>query len=119
MKLMDTAAGVVAARHAHSNVVTVKVEELNFIRPVHIGELVFVQASLTFASRTSMEIRVEVETESLATEKRQTALTAYFIYVALDQNGRPMEVPPLLITTEEGKRRFEEGRKRYQERKRK
>ena len=117
MKMMDTAAGVVAARHAHSNVVTAKVEELNFLRPVHIGELVFAHARLTFVSRTSMEVLVEVETENLATEERHKALTASFIYVSLDRTGKPIEVPPLLITTEEGERLFEEGRKRYDNRK--
>jgi len=118
MKMMDTAAGVAAARHAHSNVVTAKVEELNFLRPVQIGELVFAHASLIFVSHTSMEVRVEVETENLVTEERHKALTASFIYVALDQTGKPTEVPPLLITTEEGQRLFEEGRKRYEARKR-
>jgi acyl-CoA hydrolase/ferritin len=117
MKMMDTAAGVVAARHAHANVVTAKVEELNFLRPVHIGELVFVNARLVFVSRTSMEVRVEVETENLATETRHQALTASFIYVALDRSGNPVEVPPLLITTEEGERLFQEGKKRYEARK--
>jgi acyl-CoA hydrolase/ferritin len=119
MKLMDTVAGVVAHRHAHTNVVTAKVEELNFLRPVHIGELVFAHARLTFVSRTSMEVLVEVETEDLATEERHKALTASFIYVSLDNTGKPMEVPPLLITTEEGERFFEEGRKRYESRKEK
>jgi acyl-CoA hydrolase/rubrerythrin len=117
MKMMDTAAGVVAARHAHSNVVTAKVEELNFLRPVHIGELVFTHARLTFVSRTSMEVLVEVETENLATEERHKAMTASFIYVSLDKTGKPVKVPPLLITTEEGERLFEEGRKRYDTRK--
>ena len=64
-----------------------------------------------------MEIRVEVETENLAQEKRQKALTANFIYVALDKAGKPTEVPPLLITTEEGERLFTEGRERYEARK--
>jgi len=117
MKMMDTAAGVVAARHAHSNVVTAKVEELNFLRPVHIGELVFAKATLTFVSRTSMEVRVEVETENLATEERHMALTASFIYVSLDHMGKPIQVPPLLITTEAGEKLFQEGRKRYENRK--
>lgn len=119
MKMMDTVAGVVAHRHAHTNVVTAKVEELNFLRPVMIGELVFAHARLTFVSRTSMEVLVEVETESMATEERHKALTASFIYVSLDNAGKPVEVPPLLITTEEGERLFEEGRKRYEARKEK
>jgi uncharacterized protein (TIGR00369 family) len=117
MKLMDTAAGVVATRHAHTNVVTAKVEELNFLKPVRVGDLVFAHAALTFVSRSSMEIRVEVETENFLSEERQKALTAYFIYVALDSAEKPTRVPSLLITTEEGKRYFEEGRKRYGSRK--
>ncbi len=117
MKMMDSAAGVVASRHAHSNVVTAKVEEINFLKPVKVGNLVFVHARLAFVSRTSMEIRVEVETEDRFTEERQKALTATFIFVALDPSGKPMEVPSLLITTEEGQRLFEEGRKRYESRK--
>jgi acyl-CoA hydrolase len=96
MKMMDSAAGVVASRHSHANVVTAKVEDINFLKPVKVGNLVFAHASLTFASRTSMEIRVEVETEDRFTEERQKALTAIFIFVALDPNGKPMEVPSLL-----------------------
>ncbi len=117
MKMMDTAAGVVAARHAHSNVVTAKVEDLKFLRPVHIGELVFAHAKPVFVGSTSIEIRVEVETENLVTEERHKALTAYFIYVSLDQSGKPISIPPLLITTEEGKRLYEEGRRRHEARK--
>ncbi len=118
MKIMDNAAGVVAARHAHTNVVTVRVDNILFLKPVRVGDLILVHASLTFVGHSSMEIRVEVETEDLAKEGRQKALTANFIYVALDKAGKPTQVPPLLITTEEGERLFEEGRQRYKARKR-
>jgi acyl-CoA hydrolase len=64
-----------------------------------------------------MEIWVQVETKNLSAEKRQQALSAYFIYITLDKLGKITEVPPLLITTEEGQRLFEEGKKRYEERK--
>ena len=117
MKLMDSAAGVVAARHSHCNCVTARVEELNFLKPVKVGDLTFAHAFLTFVSRSSMEIRVEVETEDRFTEARQKALTARFIFVALDANGKPTEIPTLLISTEEGKEYFEEGRKRHESRK--
>lgn len=113
MKLMDSAAGVAAARHAHTNVVTASVEELNFLKPVRVGDLVSAHASLTFVGRSSMEVRVEVETENYIHEKRQTALTAYFIYVALDPAGKPTEIPSLLITTEEREKLFKAGQKRY------
>jgi acyl-CoA hydrolase/rubrerythrin len=117
MKMMDNAGGVVAARHAHTNVVTARVDDINFLKPVRVGDLVLVHACLTFVGHSSMEIRIEVETEDLAKEEKQKALTANFIYVALDRNGKPTPVAPLLITTEEGERLFEEGRKRYEARK--
>jgi acyl-CoA hydrolase len=90
------------------------VDNILFLKPVRVGDLILVHASLTFVGRSSMEIRVEVETENLAQEGRQKALTANFIYVALDKTGKPTGVPPLLITTEEGERLFEEGRERYE-----
>ena len=114
MKIMDNAAGVVAARHAHTNVVTVRVDNIFFLKPVRVGDVLLVHALLTFVGHSSMEIRVEVETENIAQEKKQKALTANFIYVALDKMGKPTEVPPLLITTEEEERLFEEGRERYE-----
>lgn len=116
MKIMDNAAGVVAARHAHTNVVTVSVDNLIFLKPVRVGDVLLVRASLIFSGHSSMEIRVEVETENISQEKTQKALTANFIYVALDKAGKPTQVPPLLITTEEGERLFEEGRQRYEAR---
>jgi acyl-CoA hydrolase len=116
MKIMDNAAGVVAARHAHTNVVTARVDDINFLNPVRVGDLVLVHARLTFVGHSSMEIRIEVETEHIGSEERRQALSAHFIYVALNQRGRPTKVPPLLITTEEGERLFEEGRERYETR---
>ncbi|OGP62905.1 MAG: acyl-CoA thioesterase [Deltaproteobacteria bacterium RBG_13_49_15] len=118
MKIMDNAAGVVAARHAHTNVVTARVDNIFFLKPVRVGDVLLVHASLTFVGHSSMDIRVKVETENIAQEKRQKALTANFIYVSLDKTGKPVEVPPLLITTEEEERLFEEGRKRYEAHKR-
>jgi uncharacterized protein (TIGR00369 family) len=116
MKIMDNAAGVVAARHAHTNVVTARVDDINFLNPVRVGDLVLAHAMLTFVGRSSMEIRIEVETEHLGSEERRLALSAFFVYVALDPTGKPTEVPPLLITTEEGERLFAEGRNRYEAR---
>ncbi len=72
---------------------------------------------LFFLCKGHLKFRAQVETKNLSTEKKQKALSAYFIYVALDNAGKPTEVPPLLITTEEGQRLFEEGKKRYEERK--
>ncbi len=117
MKLMDNAAGVVAARHSHSYVVTAQVNEIQFLHPVRVGSLVLVHAAVTFVSRSSMEVRIEVETEDLDSEKRIKALTAYYTMVAVDHQGKPQPVPPLIIYTEEEERRFQEGLRRYKERK--
>lgn len=114
MKMMDTCCGVAAMRHARKDVVTVRVDEMVFYHPVHIGELVTCEARLVFAGRTSMEVKVTVRVEDLKSDApAKVALHAYFTFVALDENGRPCAVPELIPETEEEKRAFEEGRKRY------
>lgn len=117
MKLMDNAAGVVAARHSRTNIVTAMVEDINFHSPVRIGELVLVHARMTFTSRSSMEVQIGLDAESLLTGTRRQALTAYYVMVALDAQGKSTEVPPLIVTTEEEERLHNEGLARYQERK--
>ena len=120
MKIMDNAAGVVAARHSGGNVVTGLVEDIKFINPVRVGDLVIVRGKLTFASRSSMEVQVEVETENLFgvyTGQRATALTAIFIMVALDPKGKTRQVPIIIVSTEEEERLFNEAQYRYESRK--
>jgi len=118
MKLMDNAAGVVAARHAHSNVVTARVEDIVFHTPVRVGSLVVVHARLAFTSRSSMQIRVEVEVESIAQERRLPALTADFVMVALDGSGKPAAIPKLILLTEEEEKLYAAAEERYEKRKR-
>jgi len=113
MKLMDTAAGVVALRHAHTAVVTARVDGINFYHPIKVGDLVTVNAFLTFVGRSSMEVEVEVITEDIIGEKTTHALTAYFIMVALDEQGRPTKVPTLKISSEEERKLWDEGKRRY------
>jgi len=116
MKLMDNAAGVVAARHCRTNIVTGRVDDIVFRSPVRVGSLVVVRGRLTFTSRSSMEVQVRVEMEDLLTGDRVEALTAYFVMVALDAEGRPTEVPSLILATEEEGRLFSEGQARYRAR---
>jgi acyl-CoA hydrolase len=114
MKLMDNAAGIAAVRHARTSVVTARVDELEFLQPVHIGNLVTCNAQVTFVGSHSMEVLVTVMVENLKTEEpANVALTAYFTMVAMDKNGVPTAVPPLEITNDEERRLFEEGQKRY------
>jgi len=119
MKLMDNAAGVTAARHSDSYVVTALVNEIQFFQPVRVGSLVLVYATITFVSRSSMEVQIEVHTENLDDEKRIKALTAYYTMVAVDNEGRSKPVPPLIIYTEEEEKLFNEGMQRYNARKEK
>ncbi len=114
MKLMDTAAGVVAVRHSHSPVATLRVEAINFLNPVRVGNFVSVHARLTYASRSTMEVQVNVTTEDLIREKTWQACTAYFVIVALNKEGRPHPVPTLLTQTEEERARFEAGKDRFE-----
>ena len=115
VKMMDNAAGVVAIRHACGNVVTARVDELVFHQPVFVGNLVTCHAFLTFVGRSSMEVIVSVEVEELYSESpNRCGLTAYFTMVALDTEGKPIQVPPLKLINDEERRRFEEGRRRYE-----
>jgi acyl-CoA hydrolase len=115
MKMMDNAAGVVAARHSQANPVTGTVHNIRFLSPVHVGEVVLIHAKLTFVGHTSMEVWVQIDAQNLNTEERRTAMTAHYIMVATDAKGKPVSVPPLMVITEEEERLFNEGLARYQE----
>lgn len=105
MKLIDTAAGVVAIRHSRSNAVTASVDRLNFHSPIFIGDLVMFKASLNMVGKSSMEIGVRVESENLRTGEVRHTASAYLTYVALGDDGHPVTVPPLILETEEDVRR--------------
>jgi uncharacterized protein (TIGR00369 family) len=112
MKLADTVGGVVAARHSRQRVVTVRMDEMSFLQPVYVGDLVTLKASVNDVGRTSMEVGVRVEAENLRTGKVVHTSSAHLVYVALDAEGRPAEVPPLIAETEVEQRRQEAARLR-------
>jgi acyl-CoA hydrolase len=112
MRLIDTAAGAVAVRHARSNVVTASIDRLDFIRPAFIGDLVTFRACLNYVGRTSVEVGVRVEAENLITGDVRHTASAYLTFVALDRNGRPLAVPQLILETEDDVRRNGEARAR-------
>ena len=115
MKLMDSTAYAAARKYSRTNVVTARVDELEFHLPIMIGDLVTCSAEVVFVGHSSMEIAVEVVVEDLDQECcPQRALSAYFTMVALDRNSRPKSVPHLSLDTEEAKRAFEDGKKRYE-----
>jgi uncharacterized protein (TIGR00369 family) len=112
MKFIDDAAGVVAVKHARTNTVTASIDRLDFHRPVFIGNLLVVKASLNATGRTSMEIGVRVEAEDLRSGEIKHIASAYLTFVSLNADGRPTPVSPYTPTTEEGIRRAREARHR-------
>ena len=116
MKMMDGTAGIAAMRHSHCNVVTARVDELMFKKPVKIGDYVICTGRVVYTGRTSMEVFVTVESENLKTGCRQIALTAFFTMVALDESGAPTPVPPVLPGDDVfSQKLYESGRKRYKQ----
>ncbi|XP_051282756.1 cytosolic acyl coenzyme A thioester hydrolase isoform X1 [Dicentrarchus labrax] len=115
MKLMDEVAGIVAARHCNTNIVTASVDAINFHRKIKKGCVVTVTGRLTFVSNKSMEIEVLVDASSLvdAEKGKYRAVSAFFTFISLDKDNKPLPVPPLKIDGEEEQRRFDEGKARY------
>lgn len=109
MKLVDEAGALTAMKHARRVVVTVAIDSMTFLSPVHVGDLVTLNASVNYVGRTSMEVGVRVEAENVVTGQVTHTNSAYAVYVALDAAGRPTPVPPLWLTSDEERRRWEEG----------
>jgi acyl-CoA hydrolase len=116
MAMVDKAAAVSAFRHARTNCVTASIDRVDFREPIHIGELVTCKASVNFAGTSSMEIGVRVETEDLISGIRRHTNTCYLTFVAIDRNGRPVPVPPLVPETDDQRRRYEAAQARRQRR---
>ncbi len=112
MKLIDSTAGIVAARHALSNVVTASIDRLDFHHPVYVGELLKINAAINYAGNSSMEIGARVEAENVLTGERRHTASAYLTFVALDKNGKPTKIPPLALSNEEEARRYHEATER-------
>lgn len=116
MKLADEAGALACMRHAQTRVVTVAVDSLVFREPIKIGDLVTFTAEVTHTGRTSMEAEVQVVAENPITGERTHTNTAYLVYVALDDKGKPTGVPPLAAETEEERKRIEQAKIRQQRR---
>jgi len=116
MRLADEVGGIAAARHVGRPVVTVAVDSMTFYSPIYVGNLVTLKASLNYVGRTSMEVGVRVEAMDVLSGQVTHTNSAYLVYVALDENLQPVEVPPLVATSTEEERRMEEGRQRQMER---
>lgn len=109
MRLVDEAGGVASARHAKRYCVTAAIDSMSFLAPARVGDLVILKASVNFVGSTSIEAGVRVEMEDILTGHRTHISSAYIVYVALDADGKPCQVPPLIPETDEDRRRMAEA----------
>ena len=112
MKLADTAGGVCATRYTRQRVVTVVMDSMTFEEPVYVGDLVVVHAQVTWTGHTSIETEVSIEAEDALKGERRHISRAYFVYVAIDEDGRPTRVRPLELTTPDQRRHWHEAEQR-------
>lgn len=112
MKLIDSAGGVAATRHARAHAVTASIDRMDFHSPVFIGDFLTLKAAVNYVGNTSMEVGVRVEAENLLTGETRHTGSAYLTYVSLGPNKRPMPLPPLILETEEDQHRNAEAAER-------
>ncbi|MGH7429275.1 MAG: acyl-CoA thioesterase, partial [Candidatus Methylomirabilaceae bacterium] len=118
MRLVDEAGGVAAVRHAKRPCVTAAVDSMTFLAPAKVGSLLILKASVNFVGTTSLESGVRVEMEDLLTGQRSHISSAYIVYVALGDDGKPCGLPPLIPETNEDRRRMAEAARRKENRQR-
>ncbi len=116
MQWIDIAASVASMRHSGGNTVTASIDGLQFLTPIHVGEVVTLKASVNYAGRTSMEVGVRVDAENIATGERRYTTKAYLTFVAVDRAGKPRVVPPLELENDEDRRRHEDAKLRREHR---
>ncbi len=115
LKHVDLIAGLVAKRHAgHANIVTASMDSMTFSKPVYIGNALILKARLNYVKRSSMEVEVDIEAEDLNKSQKVYTGTAYVSLVALDEKGKPIEVPKLILQNKEEEERYAEGENRMQ-----
>ena len=107
MKLVDEAGALASTRHAAHRTVTVAIDQMVFRHPIHIGDLVLFNAEVTYAGRTSMEVEVDVIAENPISSEQIHTNAAFLVYVAIDDDGRPTQIPPLVAETSEEQARMD------------
>ena len=112
LKIADEAAAICAMRHAHRQCVTVAIDSVSFHSPVHVGELLALEASLTYVGRTSIEVHVSVHAENPISGVITHTNSAYFVFVALDEGGAAVPAPELELESDDERARFAEGKER-------
>jgi acyl-CoA hydrolase len=112
MHMIDIAGAIAAHRHCHRQVVTASVDHLDFLNPVRVGDLIVLEAHVNRAFHTSVEVGVEVFSEGSVARVRKHTTTAFLTFVALDEIGKPVPVPSLIVKTSEERRRYREAGER-------
>ncbi len=112
MHLVDLAGAMAAMRHARKPVVTASIDHMNFLHPIHIGQLILLHSQVNRVFHTSMEVGVKVMVEDLMTGRKRLTCSAYLTFVALDAQGKPTTIPAVLLETEEEERRYREAGER-------
>ncbi|MDQ8733718.1 acyl-CoA thioesterase [Paenibacillus sp. LHD-38] len=113
MEYMDKVAAIAAMRHARMQAVTASTDSLDFLAPIRVGEVIEVEAFVTWTNRSSMEVYVSVVSENLFSGLRKTTVTAFFTFVGLDENGKPALVPTVVPVTDEEKKLHASAPERY------
>jgi uncharacterized protein (TIGR00369 family) len=116
MRLVDTAAALASIRHAGGPCVTVSLDQMSFIEPVHVGDVITVRAMVNDVGTTSLECGVRVDAEDPVSGERRHAASAYLVFVAIDAEGRPRPVPPAIAEAPEEQRRQREAKLRRKSR---
>jgi len=116
LRNIDNTAGIVAGRHANANVVTASIDRVDFHSPVFVGDLLRLISSINHTGNTSMEVGVRVEAENFMTGEVRHTASAYLSFVALDAEGKPTQVPQIILESEDEMRRNEEARNRRESR---
>lgn len=109
---IDNVGAIVAARHCRRKTVTGSIDRLFFLSPIHLGDIVSLKGRINFVTAKTMEVEVDVYSENAITADKSFTTTCFLTYVAINESGKPIEVPPLLVETDEEKTRFNEGKDR-------
>ena len=116
LSMMDKTAAIAAFRHCRMPVVTASIDRVDFREPIHLGDLLVMKASVNFVGRTSLEVGVRVEAEDLLTGRKRHTNSCYLTFVAVDKNGRPVDIPGLKPETPDEIRRYEGAEQRRKRR---
>ncbi len=113
LEWMDNLASITAVKHCRKKIVTGSIDNLFFLSPIKLSFIVNMKSFITYVTKSTMEIEIDVSSEDLITGEKKLTTKAFFTYVAIDDNGKPSDVPGLILTSDEERKRFNEGALRH------